>query len=410
MRCVKIPPRFGVSTKQRNFTQCRLDKFLTGRTQRIDLDLDPQSTMQLGAMVQYLGNVAGAVLYEADLNDFCGTILTRYSARYTGTVCSQSFPLFGKEFEGRTNNASHVTFLGNAKVRCHGQNELYVVSRLCVAPCMIDASASKCCWIPASIAQLFQYCPYVPHCCPDTPPPTPPPLCVDNFPTCPKLKAQLDRVNGSCSHTDVGQATGIAAYNGMHLVDQCCASCQLDHCAKCIADGNSRGDCAAIGVCKCSLSAACLRCMSFNDRFTRAKCASYGINCTERNCSQVPSARRRAQAGAAAAQVAASPHSSAVFHKLMGCLAGGASIQTCVSPVAPSTVAATPSAAPTASPMLHSSPTKCADQHDSGLGQPCAAYGSYCADPVLGPTLKQNCKETCGLCATIGIDHRATTS
>ena len=79
--------------------------------------------------------------------------------------------------------------------------------------------------------------------------------CKDTHATCPRLKVELDTVNGSCFTTDMGKVTGNAAYNGKHLADECCASCSAatpgTHCAKCLADGHSRTVCAAIGVCNC---------------------------------------------------------------------------------------------------------------------------------------------------------------
>ena len=48
VRCVLIPPRFHVPAKQRNTTTCRFEQFLKGRTQRIELNLNPSDTMQLG--------------------------------------------------------------------------------------------------------------------------------------------------------------------------------------------------------------------------------------------------------------------------------------------------------------------------------------------------------------------------
>ena len=220
-----------------------------------------------------------------------------------------------------------MNFLGDATVQCHGENELYVLGKLCMEPCLHDPSASKCCWVPSEIAQLFACCTQL-GCCADTPPPTPPPACVDLHATCPKLKRQLDAINGSCLTTDFGGATGIAAYNGMHLADQCCASCkpsQSSHCDQCIADGHTHELCVAIGVCgRCSYPAACARCIAADSRLTITQCRSYGLDCTL-GCAPAGAGRRRAQSGAAggaAAQVSASSAAWSTFDKLMDCLAG----------------------------------------------------------------------------------------
>ena len=282
------------------------------------------------AMVQYLGNVAGAVLFAADLDDFCGTVLRAYEGR--DSVCSRSFPLFAKEDsrEGRTNNATHADFLGNAKVQCHGQEDLYVVNKLCVQPCFADTakSPSKCCWVPSLLAHMFDCCSAL-GCCVGSRPSIAAPPCVDQYPTCPKLKAQLDQRNGSCATTDVGWVTGLPQFNGLHLQDKCCASC-TDYCALCMKD-NTRLECKAIGVCSnCTYGAACMRCMTIAAKFTAAKCASYGIDCTEHCSSTGFGRRRRVQSASAGAQVSASVESSAVFVKLMDCLARGGKPRACI--------------------------------------------------------------------------------
>ena len=56
VRCVPVAPRFGTQYAS-NATTCEFESFGTGRTQNIDLDLEPRSTAALGAMIQFLSNV-----------------------------------------------------------------------------------------------------------------------------------------------------------------------------------------------------------------------------------------------------------------------------------------------------------------------------------------------------------------
>ena len=131
------------------------------------------------------------------------------------------------------------------------------------------------------------------------------------FLTCASLKAELDTNKGSCFTTDVGEAVGEPKYNGMHLADKCCASCQPG-CAACIAKGNPRSFCGTIGACHqsstCALPKKCTQCMAKN---TKADCQSFGVDCTETCASTSSATHRRAQSGASAAvQVSAGEQSS----------------------------------------------------------------------------------------------------
>ena len=152
--------------------------------------------------------------------------------------------------------------------------------------------------------------------------------CKDQYPTCVSLKAELDATNGSCYTTDVGEAVGEPKYNGMHLAEKCCASCQPG-CAACIASGNARSFCDTIHACHasstCTLPKDCISCMAQN---TKAKCESFGLGCTE-TCA--PSTmHRRAQGGAAAAvQVQAGESSGTKLTKVLDCLAEGQAVATC---------------------------------------------------------------------------------
>ena len=155
-------------------------------------------------------------------------------------------------------------------------------------------------------------------------------VCKDEFASCGKLKAQLDASNGSCYTTDVGEATSNPAYDGLHLADKCCGTCQPG-CSRCLAAGHSRSFCDSILVCHasatCSLPKICTTCLV---RATKAECESYGVDCTE-TCSAAPSgSRRRAQGGAAAAvQVQAGGQSSKQLSAILNCLAEGDSVAKC---------------------------------------------------------------------------------
>ena len=163
------------------------------------------------------------------------------------------------------------------------------------------------------MAHLFSCCTKY-GCCgtthgkPTTAPTTASPgVCYDQYTTCSNLKAQLDANHGSCFTTDMGDMTGVAAYNGVHLADRCCASCQ-PKCVACLKDGNTHTFCITIGSCDanlgCSLSKKCTACMA---QRSKAQCESYGVDC---NCISPSTSRRRAQSGASAMQVKASTHAS----------------------------------------------------------------------------------------------------
>ena len=118
--------------------------------------------------------------------------------------------------------------------------------------------------------------------------------------------------------------TGVPQFNGMHLNDQCCASCQ-PHCASCLSDGHDRGFCTKIGACRasvfCTLPTKCTVCMT---QSTVAQCKSYGIDCKE-TCteSNVAPAHRRLQAagtGAVAVQVQRGAVSRKRLDALLKCL------------------------------------------------------------------------------------------
>ena len=129
----------------------------------------------------------------------------------------------------------------------------------------------------------------------------------------------------ACS-TDFGEITGVAAYNGMHLVDECCASCQ-PKCATCLEDGNTRTFCTMIGSChtECTRSSQCVTCMA---KRTEAQCESYGLHCA---CPTAPSSsRRRAQGISAAVQVHANPQSVKTLGTVLECLSKkGSSASVC---------------------------------------------------------------------------------
>ena len=150
----------------------------------------------------------------------------------------------------------------------------------------------------------------------------------------PQAEAQLDAINGSCFTTDVGEAMGVAAYNGKHLVDECCATCNAatlePHCAKCLADGHSRTACAAIGVCNCYPQACrdCLRAADAGKLFTLSECMSYGFDCTE-DCSATAHHRRTQSGTSAAVQVKAGKQSSAQLTAVLDCVASGGNVTKC---------------------------------------------------------------------------------
>ena len=385
VNCTAIPPQF--STGATKTAKCQIQKFGAGQKQQIKLDLSPSNTAQLGAMVQFLKGVSTDLLYSVDFNHACAQLLLQYKG--DGSLCSKSFPLFAKN----GNSATHVKFLGTATLQCNGYSDLFVLSKVCVEPCIHDDSQG-CCWVPPVLAPYFTCCGKY-GCCPATTAPTPPPIdtaisvpeCKDLHSNCPHLKARLDTLHASCFNTDLGSLLGNSTYNGMHLVDQCCASCHATlsipatdgYCAMCLARGHTQTRCTLMGVCHCTYSAQCLQCTGHTDDVTAQECESYGIDCSS-NCTNTTRAsvkHRRAQGGATAAvQVQANGHSTTLLTRILNCLGRGNGVASC------------------------GGPTKCADRHDSGFGQPCAAFSSYCADPVLAPKLKKNCKKTCGLCDT----------
>ena len=60
--------------------------------------MSPSNTEQLGAMLQFVKGVNTDLLYSADFNLVCGTMLLQYSALRgaAGSICSKDFALFGK--------------------------------------------------------------------------------------------------------------------------------------------------------------------------------------------------------------------------------------------------------------------------------------------------------------------------
>ena len=205
---------------------------------------------------------------QADFNDLCGQMLQAYTG--VGTLCGHSFPLFAKGGSAST----HIKLLQNVQLECHGFDELYVLSKTCVQPCI--STTNGCCWIPPILSQWFPCCASL-GCCPQTDSPTAAPTtasmppsttCVDKHPTCPELKAELDEQGMSCFTADLGEASGDASLNGKVLADQCCATCGLPtdkNCAKCML-GNSRAFCVKINVChvnkECALPADCAMCIT----------------------------------------------------------------------------------------------------------------------------------------------------
>ena len=333
--CVKIPLQF--SSGADDTAKCQVAKFGAGLKQQIKLDVSPSNMKQLGTMVQFLKGVTTDLLYSVDFNFACGALLRQYHG--TGTICGHSFPLFGKT----GNSAAHVNFLGKATLQCHGFNDLFVLGKVCLEPCISDESQG-CCWIPPVLSHFFSCCGKY-HCCPETRAPTPAPAaaalanCTDNFPTCPMLKKKFDQINASCFTSDAGAVLHNSKFNGVHFVDQCCASCRpasTDHCAQCIAHGHSHSMCTKIGVCHCSYSAKCMQCLGVSDsggQTTVDECQSYGIDCTE-NCSGSSTPRvqghRRVQGGAAAAvQVQAGGQSNKQLNAILNCLAKGDSVAKC---------------------------------------------------------------------------------
>ena len=200
-----------------------------------------------------------------------------------GTICNKQFALFAKTGK----SATHVTFLGKMTLNCHGKDDAYVLGKVCLEPCISDPT-TRCCWVPTFMEQLFACCgPY--GCCPDTKAPTPTPTvvavgtCKDQHTRCPLLKKQLDAVDGSCFSSDVGELTSVPAETGLHLVDQCCASCQPG-CVTCLATGHPRSFCTGVGACvdsNCAhptLPAACVKCMgqsSTKARPNKPVCATH---------------------------------------------------------------------------------------------------------------------------------------
>ena len=327
VHCATVPPGFGSTYTN---TACRFSEFGLGETTRIDLNTSPSDTATIGAMVQFMDGVSSAVLYSADFNHLCGHMLTQYHG--LGTLCGRSFPLFAKDGNTRT----HVNFLGNVAVQCHNFNDVFVLLKTCVAPCMDEAKG--CCWLPSDLAIYYDCCGSL-GCCGVTPAPTPAPTtgqCIDMHPTCPSLKKQLDDHGESCFTADLGDVTGDVSVSGKHLVDECCASCGGNggggHCTQCVAAGHTKDECMAAGVCKCSFPAACRRCISVNsETFTKAQCASFGIDCTE-NCTQGSATRRALQGGSGGGggtQVTASTASAARLKTLMDCLAVGGTLRSC---------------------------------------------------------------------------------
>ena len=90
--CVSIPPQFGAGADKT--VKCKWYKFGQGLKQQIELDMSPSNTRQLGEMVQFMKNVDTNILYSADFNNVCGTLMLQYSG--TGSICSKQFALFGK--------------------------------------------------------------------------------------------------------------------------------------------------------------------------------------------------------------------------------------------------------------------------------------------------------------------------
>ena len=361
--CVAIPPHFGAGST----TTCQVQRFSEGREQGVALNMSVGAAVQYGVMLNYVANITADVLREVDYDGVCGNLLQTYAG--PGTICNKQFALFAKT----GNSATHVTFLGKMTLNCQGKGDAYVLGKVCLEPCISDPT-TRCCWVPAFMAQLFPCCgPY--GCCPPTEAPTPSPQtcahgmlkivsivpgelsvcapcadyvakeedckngefeaqsclancfanqppaagvsdCKDQHARCPLLKQQLDAgVNGSCFTSDFGELTGVPAYSGVHLNDQCCASCQPG-CAKCLDDGHAPSLCTQIQACvgsSCAhptLPANCVACMGASS--SKAQCESYGVSCTE-DCADVaaasPTAHRRAQAGAAAAVQVQHSHS-----------------------------------------------------------------------------------------------------
>ena len=134
--CAAIPPEFGAGADKT--AKCQWFKFGTGQKEHIKLDLSNSNTQQLqlaGTMVQYFKDVSTDQLYAADFNLACGTLLQEYNGA-AGSICSKSLALFGKT----GNNATHVNFLGNARLECHGFNDLYMLGKVCFEPCINDES------------------------------------------------------------------------------------------------------------------------------------------------------------------------------------------------------------------------------------------------------------------------------
>ena len=146
------------------------------------------------------------------------------------------------------------------------------------------------------------------------------------YPTCQKLKKQLDAVNGSCFSDDMGELTGSPDLEGKHLEDGCCATCKPDEnagCTKCLASGQPRAFCTAIGACGDS----CRPC-SVHQVHTGCHASAVPIGIDSVQICDGASIHRRIKGSgaAAAAQVSTNKASTTRFKQLMDCLAEGSAL------------------------------------------------------------------------------------
>ena len=256
-----------------------------------DSKLDPA---EVGKMFEHLAGIDTGLLPRGDYNALCETLMVHLS-RFE-PICGASFPLFDRAAAGM----AATGFLGYVTPTCMGAytpaRATQAVLDMCVSPCM-ESKTTKCCRVPSLVAPWFACCSAF-ACCPSdsTPPPTHG-HCVDNYPTCPRLKKLFDEHGFDCYTSDVGNVTGNASLIGLHLVDSCCKTCTPP----------------------LACDAQCKGCMLFGS-------TSQCTNELSRDCTPCDATRRRAQAGAGnavAQQVNGHARSKFILRKLIACLVRG---------------------------------------------------------------------------------------
>ena len=277
---------------------------------------------QVGMMVQYLTGLATDKIFSANFDFFCQGLFKAFALGGAGSLCGQGFPVFGKQstkehpiFLGRaTVQCYGQTDVGALIKMCTAPCMANAGSGCCWVPFLLSGYFPCCRSLGCCRDQAR----------PPTRAPTPAAStpCADQHSNCPTLKKQLQSSGASCS-SDLGKLLSNASLAGKQLRDECCASCAtaaaanttgggaapatascegalVTPCSKCVAtltkdmrtlSGKTMGEARAVALCQsyglaCS-SLFCAKCLASG--ISRQQCASFGLSCACNATSGSPS-------------------------------------------------------------------------------------------------------------------------